>query len=117
MPRVQSCASHGRLPWIAALDDVAFASPGFASRAIVEIDRALAEGAHGVKIYKSMGMELRTPNGAYVLPDDPVFAPIFAALAQRGTTVYAHLAEPIAAWQPLDPQSPDYDYYRNNPAW
>jgi predicted TIM-barrel fold metal-dependent hydrolase len=31
--------------------------------------------------------------------------------------VYAHLAEPIAAWQPLDPRSPDYGYYKNNPAW
>ena len=110
-------ASHGRLPWIAALDDAGFASAGFADRAIAEIERALAEGAHGVKIYKSMGMELRTPDGAYVLPDDPVFEPIFAALARRGTTLFAHIAEPIAAWQPLDPQSPDYDYYRNNPAW
>jgi len=117
MARRLARASHGRLPWIAALDDAAFASPGFANRAIAQIDRALAEGAHGVKIYKSMGMELRTADGAYVLPDDPVFEPIFAALAQRGTTVYAHLAEPIAAWQPLDPQSPDYGYYRNNPAW
>src|SRR4029453_1498133 len=73
--------------------------------------------AIGVKIYKSMGMELRRPDGAYVLPDDPVFEPIFTSLAERGVTVYAHLAEPIAAWQPLDPQSPDYGYYKDNPAW
>jgi predicted TIM-barrel fold metal-dependent hydrolase len=110
-------ASKGRLPWIAALDDVSFASPGFAGRALADVDRALAEGALGVKIYKSMGMELRTADGRYVLPDDPVFEPIFAALARRGVTVYAHLAEPIAAWQALDPSSPDYNYYRNNPAW
>ena len=117
MARRLARASGGRLPWIAALDDGTFASPGFASRAIAELDRALAQGARGVKIYKSMGMELRRPDGSYVLPDDPVFEPIFAALARRGTTVYAHLAEPIAAWQPLDPQSPDYGYYKNNPAW
>ena len=79
MARRLARASHGRLPWIAALDDAGFASAGFADRAIAEIERALAEGAHGVKIYKSMGMELRTPDGAYVLPDDPVFEPIFAA--------------------------------------
>jgi predicted TIM-barrel fold metal-dependent hydrolase len=64
-----------------------------------------------------MGMELRRPDGTYVLPDDPVFAPLFTALADRGTTVYAHLAEPVAAWAPLDPRSPDYGYYKNNPAW
>jgi predicted TIM-barrel fold metal-dependent hydrolase len=117
MARRLARASRGRLPWVAALDDGTFASPGFASRALAEIDRALADGAIGVKIYKSMGMELRRPDGAYVLPDDPVFAPLFTALAERGTTVYTHLAEPIAAWQPLDPQSPDYGYYKNNPAW
>jgi len=110
-------ASGGRLPWVAALDDGTFASPGFATRALAGLSRALDEGAIGVKIYKSMGMELRRSDGTYVLPDDPVFAPIFTALAQRGTTVYAHLAEPIAAWQPLDPQSPDYGYYKDNPAW
>jgi predicted TIM-barrel fold metal-dependent hydrolase len=107
----------GRLPWVAALDDGTFASPGFATRALADLRRALDEGAIGVKIYKSMGMELRRPDGAYVLPDDDVFAPIFTALAERGVTVYAHLAEPIAAWEPLDPRSPDYGYYKNNPAW
>jgi len=117
MARRLARASHGRLPWVAALDDGTFAQPGFATRALADLRRALDEGAIGVKIYKSMGMELRRSDGTYVLPDDPVFAPIFTDLAQRGTTVYAHLAEPIAAWQPLDPQSPDYGYYKDNPAW
>jgi len=117
MARRLARASHGRLPWVAALDDGTFAQPGFATRALADLRRALDEGAIGVKIYKSMGMELRRSDGTYVLPDDPVFAPIFTDLAQRGTTVYAHLAEPIAAWQPVDPQSPDYGYYKDNPAW
>ena len=29
----------------------------------------------------------------------------------------AHLAEPIAAWLPLDPESVHYRYYSNNPEW
>ena len=110
-------ASKGRLPWIAALDDAGFARPGFATGAVLDVERALAQGAHGVKIYKSMGMELRAADGRYLLPDDPVFEPFFTALAHRGVTMYAHLAEPIAAWQPLDPKSPDYTYYRDNQAW
>jgi len=109
--------SRGRLPWIAALDDAEFARPGFASRAIRLLENELAAGALGVKVYKSMGMELRRADGTYVLADDPVFEPIFAALERRGTTVYAHIAEPIAAWQPLDPASPDYTYYRDNRDW
>ena len=75
------------------------------------------KGAIGVKVYKSLGMELRSASGAYLLPDDPAFEPVFAGLEARGTTVYAHIAEPIAAWLPLDPKNPDYDYYQTNPAW
>jgi predicted TIM-barrel fold metal-dependent hydrolase len=109
--------SHGRLPWVATFDDSGFARPDFARQTIADLEQALRDGAVGVKIYKSMGMELRREDGAYVMPDDPAFAPVLEALAARGTTVYAHIAEPVAAWEPLDPKSPDYDYYKNNPAW
>jgi predicted TIM-barrel fold metal-dependent hydrolase len=117
MARRLAEVSRGRLPWIATFDDKGFAEPGFAARALAEVDRALAEGALGVKVYKSLGMELRRADGAYLLPDDPLLEPLFAGLAARDTTVYAHIAEPIAAWQPLDPRSPDYGYYSKNPAW
>jgi len=109
--------SRGRLPWIATFDDAGFAGPAFAATTLAGLDQALAEGAIGVKVYKSMGMELRSASGAYVLPDDPAFEPVFAGLEARGTTVYGHIAEPIAAWLPLDPSNPDYEYYRSNPAW
>jgi predicted TIM-barrel fold metal-dependent hydrolase len=117
MARRLAAAAHGRLPWIGTFDDAGFADPGFTARALADVDRALAAGAHGVKVYKSLGMELRDASGRYLLPDDAAFAPFFDGLAKRGATVYAHIAEPIAAWQPLDPTSPDYDYYKDNPAW
>jgi predicted TIM-barrel fold metal-dependent hydrolase len=117
MARHLAAVSHGRLPWIATFDDAGFAEPGFAARVLGEIDAALGDGALGVKIYKSIGMELRSAKGAFILPDDPAFAPILEGLAARGRILYAHLAEPIAAWQPLDPKSPDYDYYSTRAAW
>jgi len=117
MARHLAEVSGGRLPWIATFDDAGFAEPGFAKSALAEVDRALAEGAHGVKVYKSLGMELRDAKGRYLLPDDDAFAAVFDGLARRGTTVYAHIAEPIAAWEPLDPKSPDYGYYKDAPAW
>jgi predicted TIM-barrel fold metal-dependent hydrolase len=117
MARRLAEVGRGRLPWIATFDDAGFAEPGFAARVLADIDRALGAGALGVKVYKSLGMELRQPSGAYLLPDDPVLEPVFAGLAKRDATVYAHIAEPIAAWQPLDPASPDYDYYKKKPPW
>jgi hypothetical protein len=117
MARHLADVGRGRLPWVATFDDAGFAEPGFARTTLAGIDRSLREGAVGVKVYKSLGMELRDATGRYLLPDDPAFEPLFAALAKRGTTVYAHIAEPIAAWEPLDPRSPDYGYYKDAPAW
>jgi predicted TIM-barrel fold metal-dependent hydrolase len=117
MARRLARASGGRLPWIATFDDSGFAEPGFAARTLSGLDRAFGEGAIGVKVYKSMGMELKDAKGRYLLPDDPAFEPVFAGLEARGATVYGHIAEPMAAWLPLDPKNPDYDYYKSNPAW
>ena len=110
-------ASGGRLPWVATFDDSGVADPGFAARTLAGLDRAFGEGAIGVKVYKSMGMELKDAKGRYLLPDDPAFEAVFAGLEARGKTVYGHIAEPVAAWLPLDPKNPDYDYYKSNPAW
>src|SRR5213594_3769920 len=62
-------------------------------------------------------MELKSRAGKYLMPDDPVFSPIFDALEARDKTLYAHIAEPSAAWRPLDPASPHYSYYKSNPDW
>jgi len=62
-------------------------------------------------------MELKTPDGKYVMPDDPAFQPIYREIASEHKTLVAHLAEPTSCWQPPNPDSPDYDYYKENPEW
>ncbi|MSU23099.1 MAG: hypothetical protein EXS32_04665 [Opitutus sp.] len=91
--------------------------PGYAASTIAWLDRAFARGAVAVKIWKEVGMEIKDRNGKFILPDDPLFDPIYAHLAKRGKPLHAHLAEPIDAWRPLDPDSPHYGYYSQNPQW
>lgn len=110
-------AMGGRGPWISTFDPTDWESPGFASRVIPQLEETFREGAVGVKIYKTIGMYLQSKGGRYVMPDDSVFAPILDAIASRGKTLYAHLAEPIGAWKPLDPADPDSSYYKENPGW
>jgi acetyl esterase/lipase/predicted TIM-barrel fold metal-dependent hydrolase len=117
MARRLEIASRGRIRWISTFDEIDWESPGFADRVVAGLDATFREGALGVKVYKSIGMELRSRAGAYLMPDDPALAPILDAVVARGKTLYAHIAEPMAAWQPLDPSSPDYDYYKSRPAW
>lgn len=91
--------------------------PGYAARTIAWLDAAFARGAVAVKIWKEVGLELKDPSGKFILPDDPRFDPIYAHLAKVGKPLHAHLAEPIDAWLPLDPNSAHYGYYSTNPQW
>jgi len=50
------------------------------------------------------------------MADDPAFEPIYQAIAAHHRTVVAHLAEPDSCWQPPNPASPDYEYYKEHPA-
>ena len=92
-----------------------FEEPRFAQSTIHQLDADFATGAIAVKIYKVMGMEMKSKAGKYVMPDDPAFATIYKDIAAHDRTVVAHIAEPDSCWQPPNPDSPDYDYYKQNP--
>ena len=92
-----------------------FEKPGFSQRAIRQLNEDFAAGAIAVKIYKVMGMEMRSKSGKYVMADDPAFEPIYKDIADHNRTVVAHLAEPDSCWQPPSPASPDYEYYKEHP--
>jgi predicted TIM-barrel fold metal-dependent hydrolase len=89
--------------------------PGFAQHTIRQLDDDFAQGAVAVKIYKVMGMEMKSKTGKYVMPDDPAFQPIYRYIATHHRTVVAHIAEPDSCWQPPNPASPDYEYYQQHP--
>lgn len=109
--------SKGRAAWCSTFDPQDWERPGFTQSSISELEKTFKNGAVAVKIYKSIGMELKSSSGKYLMPDDPVFDPIFEVIQAHDRTLYAHLAEPSAAWRPLDPASPHYSYYKSNPDW
>ncbi|MGH9700368.1 MAG: amidohydrolase family protein, partial [Candidatus Acidiferrales bacterium] len=96
-------------------DPFSFEKPGFAGRAIQQINDDFSRGAVAVKIWKNIGMEIKKTDGTYVMPDDPIFEPIYQDIAAHHKTLIAHLAEPSSCWEPPNPQSPDYSYYKENP--
>jgi predicted TIM-barrel fold metal-dependent hydrolase len=110
-------STHGRSAWCSTFDPQDFEKPNFASRANELLNETFEEGAVAVKIYKTIGMELKKHDGSYLMPDDPVFKPIFDNIAAHNRTVLAHIAEPTSSWRPLDPANPDYSYYKDNPEW
>jgi predicted TIM-barrel fold metal-dependent hydrolase len=93
------------------------AEPGYHDDVIRYLDTAFTQGAVMVKIYKEVGLELKKPDGSFLMPDDPIFDPIYSHMAQVGRPMLSHFAEPLAAWLPLDPESVHYSYYSRHPEW
>jgi Amidohydrolase len=109
--------SGGALAWASTFDARGFESPGFTDRTIARLRRTFDDGAIGVKIWKNIGMSIKSKSGAYLLPDDPALLPIYEAIARADRTLVAHLAEPDGAWLPLDDRNPEIRYYSSNPQW
>jgi len=108
-------ATGGRALFCTTFSPYDFEDPGFAQRTIRRLDADFVAGAIAVKIYKVMGMEMKSKAGKYVMPDDPAFEPIYQAIAAHHRTVVAHIAEPDSCWQPPNTASPDYAYYQQHP--
>ncbi len=104
-------------PFEATFDLLRRDEPTYVQEVIAHLDRMFAQGAVGVKIWKEIGIDIKDRDGKFILPDDPRFDPIYAHIAKRGKVLHAHLAEPIDAWLPLDPESNHYHYYSANPEW
>ena len=96
-----------------------FESPGWADQALEQVDRAVKQGAVGIKIWKNIGMSLRDPDGHYVMLDDPRFAPVFSRLERDHIVLLGHQAEPLNCWLPYEQMTvrSDRDYFREHPQY
>lgn len=108
-------STSGRAVLCTTFNPYGFEEPGFSQKVIRQLNQDFASGAVAVKIYKVMGMEMKSKAGKYVMADDPAFQPIYQDIAAHHRTVVAHLAEPDSCWKPPDPASPDYEYYKQHP--
>ena len=106
-----------RAAWITGFDLPLFDGNGYSERVIEELKTDLTEGAVACKVWKNIGMEVRKPDGSWLMIDDPVFDPIFAFLAAEEIPLLAHIAEPMACWQPADLPIPHSGYYAAHPQW
>jgi hypothetical protein len=114
----QMASAHPhRFAWCTSFTLPDFVTPDWQDQAIAALDADFANGAIACKVWKNVGMELRKPDGSFVMPDDPIFDPVYEHLAARNRTLLTHIAEPLGCWLPLDSNNPHVDYYRNNPEW
>lgn len=83
--------------------------PDFATKVAGELERAAREGAKGVKIFKDLGLKVRTADGRIVPVDDPRLDPIFETCARLGFIVAIHVADPVAFFEAVTPANERYE--------
>ncbi|MHB1329030.1 MAG: amidohydrolase family protein, partial [Gemmatimonadales bacterium] len=77
--------------------------PGWAERAVKQLEADVAAGAVGIgEISKSLGLSIRKADGSRLKIDDPDLDPVWAAAARLRLPVFIHTADPQEFWQPLD---------------
>jgi predicted TIM-barrel fold metal-dependent hydrolase len=76
--------------------------PGWAAKAVAQLEADLKAGAVGVgEISKSLGMTIKKPDGSRLRIDDPELDPVWETMARLNLPVFIHTAEPQAFFQPL----------------
>jgi hypothetical protein len=108
-----------QVAWAAAFPVEGSNAPGWAAATTARIDRAVAQGASGVKVWKNIGMSLRAADGSMVMVDDARFALVFDHLAGRGIPLLGHQGEPRNCWLPLAQMTVNNDrqYFKEHPQY
>jgi predicted TIM-barrel fold metal-dependent hydrolase len=89
----------------------------FTKESIDALNEDFAGGAVAAKIWKNIGMEIKNASGQYVMPDDPLFEPIYRDIAAHHKSLIAHTAEPDVAWESQGSTGLFARYYVANPQW
>ena len=77
--------------------------PGWAEKAVAQLEADVAAGAVGVgEISKSLGLSIRKADGSRLKIDDPELDPVWDACARLGLPVFIHTADPQEFFQPID---------------
>ena len=74
--------------------------PGWTENAVAQLERDVANGAQGLKIYKSLGLRLVDSDGNRVPTNDPRIDPIWAKAGELGIPVLIHTGDPAPFWEP-----------------
>jgi predicted TIM-barrel fold metal-dependent hydrolase len=84
------------------IDFEAIDEADFAVKNIELIQKAVADGVIGLKVYKSLGLTDRDRDGNRIAVDDTRLDPIWKTCGDNGIPVLIHSGEPASFWAPKD---------------
>lgn len=92
----------------ANIDFTGIGQEGWTERTVTQLERDVANGAQGLKIYKSLGLSIVDSDSQRVAVNDPRIDAIWALCGSLGIPVLIHTGEPSPFWSLRD---------RNNERW
>ena len=95
----------GRFVQLGNIDWKGIDSPKFGKRAADGLEASVEAGARGLKIFKSLGLELRGRDGELIRVDDRRLDPVFERAGILGVPVLIHTADPSWFWKPIGPRN------------
>jgi hypothetical protein len=92
-------------------------APGFGQRMANELARKVEAGAAGLKIFKELGLRHKDASGNLIPVHDPRLDPLWARAGEMGVPVLIHTADPVAFFQPLEPDNERWEELQVRPDW
>jgi hypothetical protein len=105
-------ALHYTYDWKLAETD-----PAFFDKAPDMLEKAVQAGAIGLKNLKDLGLVARDSENKLIPIDDPRLFPIWERAEKLGIPVAFHTGDPVAFFQPWNPQNERWEELKLHPEW
>ncbi len=110
--------SHpGRFATFCHVDWDLLREPRAAARLAESLERSVAAGARGLKVWKDLGLHVRDADERLVLPDDPRLGALWDTAGRLGVPVAIHTADPVAFFDPVDQRNERIEELLARPDW
>jgi predicted TIM-barrel fold metal-dependent hydrolase len=83
--------------------------PGWSQKFAAEMERAFKAGALGMKVWKTLGLTFKNPDGTYIQADDPRLDPIWEMAARYDRPIMIHLSDSIGRFYPIGPKNERFE--------
>ncbi|REG83615.1 amidohydrolase family protein [Algoriphagus antarcticus] len=105
----------GRFMVFTNLNFAGFGDENWSRIAVKELEEDVAAGASGLKIYKSLGLNVTDVTGKRVPVNHPDLDAVWAKAGELGIPVIIHSADPAQFWQPVDENNERWLELKINP--
>ena len=83
--------------------------PGWSEKFAAEMERAFKAGALGMKVWKTVGLTAKNPDGTFIQADDPRLDPIWEMAAKYDRPVMIHISDSIGRFYPISPKNERFE--------